>query len=293
MSEKHLPLINAEELIQLNSSDFVLIDARAGLNALQNYQNEHLKGARYVDLNLDLATVENPAIGGRHPLPSFSKFSEVLSKLGILPSSHVIIYDDKNGSNAAARFWWMLKAIGHKKVQVLNGGLQEAIKADFPVSSEIEDFEAAEKYPISNWKLGLAEIDEVENARKNDKNIVIDVRDKNRFDGLTEPLDLIAGHIPGAVNAPFSENLDQNGLFKPAAILAEKYTAILKDTPSENIIVHCGSGVTACHTLLAMDHAGLEIPKLYVGSWSEWSRNEREMSAKWQQKKQINYFKIL
>ena len=174
----------------------------------------------------------------------------------------------------------MLRAIGHEKVQVLNGGLQEALKAGFPTISETENFEKTAKYPVSDWKLGLADIEEVEKARNNPQNIVIDVRDKNRFDGLTEPLDLIAGHIPGAVNVPFSENLDENGLFKSAETLAEIYSEILKDKPSQNIIVHCGSGVTACHTLLAMDYAGIEIPKLYVGSWSEWSRNNREMAVK-------------
>lgn len=282
MADTLSPIINSEELLKLkNTSEIVLIDARAGINAEENYKSEHLKGARFVDLNKDLAAVENnPANGGRHPLPSFSKFSKVLSKLGILPSSHIIIYDDKNGSNAAARFWWMLRAIEHEKVQVVNGGLQEAIKAGFPVSTEIEKFETTAIYPIENWKLGLANIDEVEKARKNSQNIVIDVRDKNRFDGLTEPLDLIAGHIPGAVNIPFSENLDENGLFKSAEILAQKYASVLKDKPSQNIIVHCGSGVTACHTLLAMDYAGIEIPKLYVGSWSEWSRNDREIATK-------------
>ncbi|OXB07313.1 sulfurtransferase [Flavobacterium plurextorum] len=281
MAAKLSPIINAEELLNLsNLSEIILIDARAGINAEENFKIEHLQGARYVDLNKDLATVENPSNGGRHPLPSFSKFSEVLSKLGISPTSYVVIYDDKNGSNAASRFWWMLKAIGHEQVQVLNGGLQEAIKAGFPVTSEIKPYETAENCPVSEWKLKLADIEEVEKARNNSKNIVIDVRDKNRFDGLTEPLDLIAGHIPGAINVPFSENLDENGLFKSSAVLAEKYAAILKDKPSENIIVHCGSGVTACHTLLAMDYAGIEIPKLYVGSWSEWSRNDREMAVK-------------
>jgi len=280
MAVKLSPIISAEELLKLDLSEIILIDARAGINAEENYKTEHLKNARYVDLNKDLATVEDPANGGRHPLPSFDKFSEVLSKLGILPSSHVIIYDDKNGSNAAARFWWMLKAIGHEKVQVLNGGLQEAIKAGFPVSNQPESFKPAEKYPISEWKLGLAAIDEVETARNNSQNIVIDVRDKNRFDGLTEPLDLIAGHIPGAINVPFSENLDENGLFKSPEILAKKYDAILENKSSQNTIVHCGSGVTACHTLLALDYAGIEIPKLYVGSWSEWSRNDREMATK-------------
>lgn len=282
MSQLLSPIINPEDLLHLqDSSEIILIDARAGINAEENYKNEHLKGARYVDLNRDLATVEtDPANGGRHPLPSFEKFSEVLSKLGILPKSHVIIYDDKNGSNAAARFWWMLKAVGHEKVQVLNGGLQEAIKTGFPVSSEIEKFETVEKYPVSEWKLATANIEEVETARNNNQNIVIDVRDKNRYDGLTEPLDLIAGHIPGAINVPFSENLNEDGFYKSATDLKEKYTAILGNKNPADIIVHCGSGVTACHTLLALDYAGIEIPKLYVGSWSEWSRNDREMATK-------------
>lgn len=281
MSAKLSPLINPEELLQLsNTSEFVLIDARAGINAEENFKNEHLKGARYIDLNKDLATVENPANGGRHPLPSLEKFSEVLSKIGISPSIHVIIYDDKNGSNAAARFWWMLRAINHEKVQVLNGGLQKAIKAGFPVSSEIENFKSTENYPILKWNLAVADIDEVEKARNNDQNIVIDVRDKNRFDGLTEPIDLIAGHIPGAINVPFSENLDEDGFYKSAKVLAQKYAEIIGNKNPENITVHCGSGVTACHTLLAMDYAGLPIPKLYVGSWSEWSRNDRELATK-------------
>ena len=281
MSNILSPIIDPEDLLKIkDSSEVVLIDARAGINANENYQKEHLKGARFVDLNKDLATVENPAYGGRHPLPSLEKFSKVLAKLGISPKSHVIIYDDKNGSNAAARFWWMLRAIEHEKVQVLNGGLQAAIKTGYPTSSKIENFEPVENYSIPEWKLGIADINEVEKARNNDESIVIDVRDKNRFDGLTEPLDLIAGHIPGAINVPFSENLDEDGFYKSAEVLAEKYSKITGNKNSENIIVHCGSGVTACHTLLAMDYAGLAIPKLYVGSWSEWSRNDRELATK-------------
>lgn len=281
MSAKLSPIINPDELLNIkDSSELILIDARAGINAQKNYQKEHLKDARFVDLNEDLATVENPANGGRHPLPSLEKFSQVLSKLGISPLSLIVIYDDKNGSNAAARLWWMLRAIGHEKVQVLNGGLQAAIQIGFPVSSELETFEPTEKYPVTEWKLAQANIDEVEKARNNEESIVIDVRDKNRFDGLTEPLDLIAGHIPGAINVPFSENLNEDGFYKSAEVLAEKYAEIIGDKNPENIIVHCGSGVTACHTLLAMDYAGLAITKLYVGSWSEWSRNDRELATK-------------
>ncbi len=154
----------------------------------------------------------------------------------------------------------MLRSIGHEKVQVLNGGLQAAIKLGFKTSSEIESFKPAERYPIAKWNLALADIEEVEKARNNKENIVIDVRDKNRFDGLTEPLDLIAGHIAGAVNVPFSENLNEDGLYKSPQVLAEKYAEILGNVKPENAIVHCGSGVTACHTLLAMDYAGIEIP---------------------------------
>ncbi|MCA1920476.1 MAG: sulfurtransferase [Flavobacterium piscis] len=275
------PIINPEELLKLKeASNVVLIDARAGINAEENYQNEHLKDARFVDLNKDLATVEDPANGGRHPLPSLEKFAAVLSKIGITPSSHVIIYDDKNGSNAAARFWWMLRSINHEKVQVLNGGLQAAIKVGFPVSSALETVEPTEKYPISKWSLAQADMKEVEKARNNKENIVIDVRDKNRFDGLTEPLDLIAGHIPGAINVPFSENLNEDGFYKSPEVLAKKYNEIIGDKKPDNVIVHCGSGVTACHTILAMDYAGIPIPKLYVGSWSEWSRNDRELATK-------------
>jgi len=275
------PIINPEELLKLKeASNFVLIDARAGINASENYQNEHLKDARFVDLNKDLATVEDPANGGRHPLPSLEKFSQVLSKIGISPSSHVIIYDDKNGSNAAARFWWMLRSINHEKVQVLNGGLQAAMKVGFPVSSALETIEPTEKYPISEWSLAQADMEEVEKARNKKENIVVDVRDKNRFDGLTEPLDLIAGHIPGAINVPFSENLNEDGFYKSPEVLAKKYNEIIGDKKPDNVIVHCGSGVTACHTLLAIDYAGIPIPKLYVGSWSEWSRNDRELATK-------------
>lgn len=280
MSATFSPIISVEELIPLqNSTEIILVDARAGANAFESYQKGHLKGARFVDLNRDLAAIsENPANGGRHPLPSPEEFSKTLSALGISPSDHVVVYDDKNGSNFAARFWWMMRSVGHEKIQVLNGGYQVAILAGFPTNSGNEPFEKT-TYPSQEWKLLLADIEEVEKARKSDQNIVIDVRDKNRFDGLTEPLDLIAGHIPGAINVPLTENLDENGFFKPADELAAKYKAVLKDIKPENTIVHCGSGVTACHTLLAMDYAGLPIPKLYAGSWSEWSRNDREMAT--------------
>ncbi|MFI5451915.1 sulfurtransferase [Pedobacter sp. UC225_61] len=270
-----IPIIQPTELINLNSNDFVLIDASAGSKT--RYVENHLEGALYIDLNTDLADINDFAVGGRHPLPTFEQFASVLKRFGIDKTSHVIIYDDKNSSNAAARFWWMLKAIGHEKVQVLNGGFNAAIKAGFPTTSKVEEPKIADNYKITNWVLPLANINEVEIASKTKNQTIVDVRDANRFSGLTEPIDLIAGHIPNAINIPFTENLDEKGFFLAPSILKEKYAKTLFDAKSATIIVHCGSGVTACHMLLAMDYAGLEIPKLYVGSWSEWSRNNKEM----------------
>lgn len=273
------PIIKPAELTWLNQDEeIVIIDASAGSKA--RYDEQHLTGSLFVDVNEDLANIGNFEEGGRHPLPTIEQFAKVLQKLGITKNSHVIIYDDKNGGNAAARLWWMLRSIGHDKVQVIDGGFQAAVKAGFPTTNKQEIPRSVDEYPIESWKLPLSDINEVEQVAKSDQYMVIDVRDANRYAGLTEPIDTIAGHIPGAVNIPFTENLDADGHFLAPEILREKYTNQLSSLKPENIIVHCGSGITACHTLLAMDYAGLPIPKLYVGSWSEWSRNNKEMILK-------------
>ena len=269
------PIIQPAELLELNPEEFVLIDASAGSKA--RYDESHLSGAFYADVNTDLANIGDFAIGGRHPLPTLEQFAIVLQKFGITKNSHVIVYDDKNAANAAARFWWMLKAIGHQKVQVLNGGFNAAIEAGFTTNAALPVANKAGHYNITNWSLPLADINEVEEASKTGSQTIVDVRDANRYAGLTEPIDLIAGHIPNAINIPFTENLDKNGFFLAPEILKQKYQAAFGKVTTENIIVHCGSGITACHTLLAMNYANLQIPKLYVGSWSEWSRNEKEM----------------
>ena len=211
-------------------------------------------------------------------MPSIEKFAETLQQLGITNDSHVIVYDDKNGANAAARFWWMMKSIGHKKVQVLNGGIQEAEKVNFPINSSIEIPKTVESYKLEDWKLHTAEINEVEKNSLNKNYILINVRENNRYRGESEPIDLVAGHIPGAINIPFSTNLNENGQFLKPNELKEKYQKIFGKIKADNIIMHCGSGVTACHSLLAIDYAGLKIPKLYVGSWSEWSRNTKKIA---------------
>lgn len=269
-------IINVDEFFQIsNQPNLRIFDVRSGQNAKELYLEKHLKNAVFVDLNIDLAEIDNPENGGRHPLPKFSNFIKTLGELGIDKDSKVVIYDDKNGANAGARFWWMLKAVGHKNVQVLNGGLQFAENQGYELKSGNETYPKTEYVSESeNWQLPQVWIDDVKNATENSEFLIVDVRESQRYNGITEPIDLIAGHIPSAENFPFSENLDENGLFKSPEILNEKYTEFFKSKDSKQIIFHCGSGVTACHSLLALDYAGFEIPNLYVGSWSEWSRNE-------------------
>ncbi len=278
MEKRISPIIEVVELLKIyKNSDVLIFDVSNSRNAQSNYETEHIEGAFFIDLNTQLADIKSDfSAGGRHPLPQIETFAKTLTDLGISKNKHIVIYDDKNGSNAAARFWWMLKSVGHEKVQVLNGGFNQAKKNNFPLSSKIETVQTVlESYKIDKWNLPTIDLSEVESVSLNPNYLVVDVRDKERYDGITEPIDLVAGHIPGAINFPFPENLDQNGLFLNPIELRNKYKKIFGDITNENIVVHCGSGVTACHTLLALDYAEMDIPMLYVGSWSEWSRNNK------------------
>lgn len=281
MKQHISPIINVTDLVELYKLEStVLIDASNGINAQLNYEVKHLDTALFVNLNTQLSDIkDNVANGGRHPLPTIEQFSNTLSSLGISPESHVIIYDDKNGANAAARFWWMLKAIGHKKVQILNGGFQEAEKLNFPINSNIVKVKRTVPYKIDKWQLPTISLKEIEEVTITNTSTIIDVREKGRYKGDYEPIDLIAGHIPTAINIPFMENLNENGLFLSPEELKTKYMEIIKTSKDKGIIVHCGSGVTACHTILAFDYAGLKTPILYVGSWSEWSRNNKPIKT--------------
>jgi thiosulfate/3-mercaptopyruvate sulfurtransferase len=274
------PIINPQDLALLMLKNKVrLIDARVGANIKEAFQKQHLEGATLVDLEHDLSERRaNAADGGRHPLPSIQVFAQFLGKLGIGENTHVVVYNDKNGANAAARFWWMLKAMGHKKVQVLDGGFQAALAQGLPMNGVVvKKYRQKTPYPTQDWQLPLADMQGVEDVARKPHFTVIDVRDAERYRGEKEPIDLIAGHIPGAINIPFSTNLEASGAFLDPDALKKKYEKLFSQRTSDTLIVHCGSGVTACHTLLAMDYAGFEIPKLYVGSWSEWSRNGKEI----------------
>ncbi len=263
------PVISARELAAL--TDVVLMDCRSDPRA---YSAGHLPGARHAHPERDLASpTSDPAHGGRHPLPHPDAFAATLGRWGVTPSSHVVVYDDQGGALAAARLWWLLRAIGHRDVQVVDGGLAALREAGFPLTTEEPAPSPEPPYPSAGLVREIADIDEVERARGAAERRLIDVRAAFRFRGDSEPVDPIAGHIPGARNAPYADNLRADGTFKSADELRALLTGALDGVAPEQTIVHCGSGVTACHTLLAMERAGLHGAKLYVGSWSEWCRN--------------------
>lgn len=268
------PIVSPGEVQNLN--DLVLVDARSGPQGRDRHAASHLQGAVHADLDRDLsAEVVDAACGGRHPLPDVQRFCEQLGHWGIGPKTHVVIYDDQGGANAAARLWWMLRALGHQHVQVLDGGLAAAQHAGLPLSAEPPTPVAQPAYPADAFAWPTASMAQVEPAASDPRRLVLDVRAAPRFRGEHEPIDPAAGHIPGAENLPLGHNLDEQGRFKTAEQLRAQYRELLAGRPVSDAIVHCGSGVTACHTLLAMERAGLPGAALYVGSFSEWCRNDQ------------------
>lgn len=263
------PIVSAREL--LHRPNLAWFDCRVDE---AKYRAGHVEGAQHAQLDRDLsAPAPNPAQGGRHPLPELATFAMRLGRWGITPRTHVVLYDDQNGANAAARMWWLLKAVGHEQVQVVDGGFPALAAAGFVLTRELPNPEPAPPYPVVELTRPRADIEEVDRARRDPARAVVDVRAAVRYRGEQEPIDPIAGHIPGAKNIELTQSLNADGTFKSRDQLRALYTAALSGIPPENTIVHCGSGVTACHTLLALERAGLPGAKLYVGSWSEWCRN--------------------
>ena len=267
------PLISINDPL-ITDPATIIIDVRAGADAHERYLKGHLPHAIFANLDGDLSTKPaDPAYGGRHPLPSLTDFAAKLTHWGVTPDNTVVVYDDKAAAMGGARLWWMLEAIGHSRVFVLNGGLKAALDAGIPLNTDdYQPTPAAKAYPLPSGYKGTVEIGEVGVAAKQADRLVIDVREEARYQGKTEPIDLIAGHIPGAENLFYVRNMDENGYYQSPDKLAALYANAFGDVEPQNVIVHCGSGVTACHTLLGMASAGIEGPQLYIGSWSEWSR---------------------
>lgn len=270
-----MPLISATDLCARLAS-VRLLDARP--NPL-DYAAGHLPGALAVNLEQELSTASapghDPARGGRHPLPPVARFAAQVGAWGIGPETTVVVYDASGGGNAAARLWWMLRALGHARVQVLDGGLAAALEAGLRLTTGPALVRPEAAYPAHRWALPVAEADGVARLRNDPARKLLDVRSAERWRGETEPFDPVAGHIPGSVNLAWNDNLAPDGRFKSPAVLRAQYEALLDGTLPECLTVHCGSGVTACHTLLALEAAGLPGAALYVGSWSEWCRSDR------------------
>ncbi len=257
-------IINSGENVLLCDCRFDLADPAAGKKA---YEENHIPGAIYVDLDTDLSS-EKTGKNGRHPLPSPEAWAQTKSRLGIDPNTLVVAYDQQ-GSMFASRLWWMLKATGHAKVQVLDGGLDAW---NGPMGSiprkPTPTAQAIKPMPY----VGLVLASEVEANLEHQKKLVIDARANDRFHGQNETMDPVGGHIPGAINHFFKQNLSAT-LFKSPEQLFNHFLALLGPRKASEVIHQCGSGVTACHNLLAMEIAGLKGSQLYAGSWSEWCSN--------------------
>jgi len=275
-------LIDANTLNEhLSHDNLALFDCRFDLgNVLwgeSEYTSAHLPGAQYLDLHRDLSSAIT-ADSGRHPLPDPAKLASRLGELGVGPGSQVVAYDQGGNSAYAAHFWWLARWIGVRSVAVLDGGIAAWRAAGLPLENTVRTparRELAVTLDANAW-VSTAEVDDL---RRRPGNLLIDARSAERFAGRNETLDPIAGHVPGARNRPFAGNLDADGLFLPAAELRRRFGTLLGSVPPAALISMCGSGVTACHNLLALEHAGLTGARLYVGSWSEWIRDPRRPVA--------------
>jgi thiosulfate/3-mercaptopyruvate sulfurtransferase len=265
------PLISAADALR-HLDAAVFLDARAGPGAAEAYQSAHLQGAIHVDLETELSEPGDPAHGGRHPLPSLQRWLQRVGAWGIAPETPVLVYDASNAGMAAARAWWMLRTMGHGPLAVIDGGWKALLEAGAPSGRAAPDRVARASYPSPLQAWPIAEADTVDRARRDADWRVIDARAPERYAGELEPIDPVAGHIPGAHNLYWRSQVDAEGKLADVRELRARYESLLGDVSPEHAICYCGSGVTACHLLLAMNACGLPGARLYVGSWSEWCR---------------------
>jgi thiosulfate/3-mercaptopyruvate sulfurtransferase len=274
-------LIDAATLAeQLERDDLVIFDCRFDLANVHwgeaQFAAAHLPGAQYLHLDRDLSSAITPA-SGRHPLPDPDVFARRLGALGVDADCQLVAYDQGNGGHAA-RLWWLARWIGVARVAVLDGGFAAWRAAGLPV-----DAGARHRAPRTltarlrpdSWVTG----EQLDALRNRPGTLLVDARGAERFAGRNETIDPVAGHVPGARNRPFLDNLGADGRFLPADELRRRWTTLLGALPASAVISMCGSGVTACHNVLALEHAGLPGARLYAGSWSEWIRDPRHPVA--------------
>jgi thiosulfate/3-mercaptopyruvate sulfurtransferase len=275
-------LIDAAGLAKLAQDRNVLIvDCRFDLadatRSARDYAQAHIPGAVYADLNRDLSDLSKQGLG-RHPLPDVSAFSAALGRWGWTPEMPVIAYDTANGALAAARLWWMLRLAGAQDVAVLDGGLQAWTVAGLPMTSDIPP-RVPTQVSVEFDPAQIIYTDALAQLLPKPQMLLVDARAAPRYRGETEPLDRVAGHVPGARNRFFGENLAADGRFKSPAVLRAEFEALLGTHAPDDVVNMCGSGVTACHNLLAMEHAGLAGSRLYAPSWSGWSSDPKRPVA--------------
>ncbi len=281
---KYTTIVSTQTLEDnLENPDWVILDCRTSLAdrslGLKNYQENHIPNSFHCHLENDLSSEITPD-SGRHPLPDFAELIIKLHAWGIGGNTQVVAYDDANGAYAG-RLWWQLRAFGFNQVAVLDGDINQWIKEDRKLTPEIPLAAPKPESEQFNFQLDPNAIISTSQIQQNieDKSFtLIDARTPERYRGEVEPLDTVAGRVPGAINRAFQLNLDENGLFLPAAELKQQFADLLADTEDE-IVNMCGSGVTACHNMLALEIAGITDSKLYVGSWSEWIRDEKRPIA--------------
>lgn len=274
-------LVTANELAEhLDDADWIVFDCRFDLAEVEAgrlaYARSHILGARYLHLDHDMA---GPKTGtnGRHPLPDPQTFVARVAELGLTNGMQAVAYD-ASGGYYAARLWWMLRWVGHAQCAVLDGGWDAWAKAGLPVTGDLPRiragaFSGTARDTTVDARFIAANLERPEAT-------VIDARSADRFRGENETLDPVGGHIPGAINRFFKNNLTDNGYFKPAADLRVEYSRLIGDVAPQRVVHQCGSGVTACHNLLAMEIAGLPGSRLYPGSWSEWCSDPRRPVAR-------------
>ncbi|WP_109126152.1 sulfurtransferase [Dyella sp. C11] len=282
-------LIDVQELAALAPVDVLIVDCRFELMAPgsgardvgkgeRDYREGHIPGAVYASLDTDLSDLSRQALGlGRHPLPLEAAFSEVVSRWGWREGMQIVCYDAANGSLAAARLWWLLRLSGIRGAAVLDGGYAAWVAAGLPVESGDV---TREVHAVSlHFDAGQYLVDH-STLRDDPARVVLDARAAPRYRGEVEPIDPVGGHVPGALNRPFAHNLRDDGRFKNAAALREEFKALLGTHAPRDVVHMCGSGVTACHNLLAMELAGLTGSRLYAPSWSGWVSDASRPVAK-------------
>jgi thiosulfate/3-mercaptopyruvate sulfurtransferase len=269
-------LVETETLAaHLGDPGWVVFDCRAQITdpgaGARRYAEGHIPGAVHLSLDRDLSGPVTPDTG-RHPLPDPRQFAAKLAQTGVSESTQIVAYDDAGGSHAA-RLWWLARWLGHRQVAVLNGGWQQWIHESRAVSTEVPVPEPRHFDTRLQEGLWVTTQEVLEGVRGRKRGLLVDVRGPSRYRGQEEPIDPVGGHVPGAVNLPYTESVAADGRFKNPAELRRHFEAAFGATRPEQVVCMCGSGVTACHGLLAMEFAGLKGGRLYAGSWSEWIRD--------------------